>query len=237
MTVKVNIGDKFTFLTVLSDVKDSKKRIECICDCGKITQVLIYDLIKEHTKSCGCLKNITIKNTHKTNLKHDIKIGDVFKRLTVIELLFNPSNKKVKCRCECGNETILSVSNLLKTNSCGCFHKEIMASKNPWQTELNSYKHHNADKRNLIWDLSLENFIKLINQNCFYCNLEPNITTHVSKLKRNSIDRVDSTIGYILSNCVPCCKVCNNMKKNLPQSQFIELISKIYLNIKSGRLI
>ena len=48
-------------------------------------------------------------------------IGNKYNKLTVIEVL-NTSPKKLLCRCDCGNETVVFKSNLLRghTKSCGC---------------------------------------------------------------------------------------------------------------------
>lgn len=40
-------------------------------------------------------------------------------------------------------------------------------------------------------------------------------------------DRVDSSIGYLLTNLVPCCYPCNRMKNNLDYNLFIEKCKKI----------
>lgn len=55
----VNIGDKFSRLTVIGDgEKDhrGRKTIRCQCDCGNIVDVLPNCLVSGNTKSCGCLK-------------------------------------------------------------------------------------------------------------------------------------------------------------------------------------
>lgn len=53
-----------------------------------------------------------------------IEPGEVFAELTVMEEIEPgpPSNRRVRCRCSCGNEKIAFVSNLRlgRTRSCGC---------------------------------------------------------------------------------------------------------------------
>jgi len=44
----------------------------------------------------------------------------------------------------------------------------------------------------------------------------------------NGIDRLDSSRGYILENCVPCCKVCNYAKRNMSVNDFLNWIKKVY---------
>jgi len=61
--------------------------------------------------------------------------------------------------------------------------------------------------RNVI---SENEFIKLSSMNCQYCGAPG----------PNGIDRLDSSLGYIKCNCVPCCKHCNYVKGNLSMGDF-----------------
>lgn len=58
--------------------------------------------------------------------REDLK-GRVFEKLTVIEFdhVENNGNIRWKCKCECGNETVVAASSLKKgnTKSCGCLRK------------------------------------------------------------------------------------------------------------------
>ncbi|MBQ7485901.1 MAG: hypothetical protein IJT77_00210 [Clostridia bacterium] len=98
-------GDRFGKLTVLSI---QEKTVLCQCDCGNEKRVNKYNLLKGSTRSCGCLR-----------LTAPVKIGDVFGMLTVLEDL---GNRKMLCRCQCGNEKIICKDSLTSggTHSCGC---------------------------------------------------------------------------------------------------------------------
>lgn len=54
--------------------------------------------------------------------------GKRFGKLVVEEMMYGYRHKKTyaKCRCDCGNETIVCVCNLVKgaTKSCGCFEEK-----------------------------------------------------------------------------------------------------------------
>ena len=53
--------------------------------------------------------------------KHPSMVGKTHGRLTVIEDISSPgSDRKLVCKCECGNTTTISAYNLRKTSSCGC---------------------------------------------------------------------------------------------------------------------
>ena len=68
---------------------------------------------------------------------------------------------------------------------------------------------HNAKKRNKIFDLSFNEYKKLKNSSCLYCG---ELDTDS---KCRTIDRINSSFGYTIDNCVPCCKYCNRMKSDM----------------------
>ncbi|OGB84459.1 hypothetical protein A3F66_07060 [candidate division TM6 bacterium RIFCSPHIGHO2_12_FULL_32_22] len=87
-----------------------------------------------------------------------------------------------------------------------------------------------SKNRGYSFKLSLKQFSSLIKQNCFYCDSEPQNKTKFSTngvLKYNGIDRFNNDIGYILSNCVPCCKYCNYAKRNTDIKTFLDWIYRI----------
>ena len=57
---------------------------------------------------------------------------------------------------------------------------------------------------------------------CAYCGIET-----IDAVKRNGIDRLDSSVGYILDNCVPCCHMCNMMKGQVDPMTFVERCAHI----------
>jgi len=75
-------GQKFNRLTIIkldrteinkTNTKGYKVKIEfylCKCDCGNICIVRKYNLLNNHTKSCGCYKQDLLKITHKKNKKY-----------------------------------------------------------------------------------------------------------------------------------------------------------------------
>lgn len=61
---------------------------------------------------------------------HENIAGNIYGRLTAIEIYPAPRSKRAvwKCRCECGNITYVSISDLKcgKTRSCGCLRIEFL---------------------------------------------------------------------------------------------------------------
>jgi len=77
-----------------------------------------------------------------------------------------------------------------------------------------------AKHRNIEFNLSFLEFMKLWQKNCHYCN---------SEIKTIGLDRIDNTKGYTVNNIVSCCTYCNKMKLDRTTEQFIQHVEKIYL--------
>lgn len=145
---------------------------------------------------------------------------------------------KVRC-LNCGREMIRSYSGIFnnrnKIRGCTfCADKKIRSRdpEAPFHVYEGDYKG-SAAKRNLNYDLTSEQFKKLVTQNCYYCGAEPQLYKQYTYTEAymNGIDRVDSSKGYTLDNCVSCCKLCNQMKMEKPQSVFLNQIKNIYENL------
>jgi len=80
-----------------------------------------------------------------------------------------------------------------------------------------------AKKRDIPWELTEEEFKLFWDKDCKYCG---------TRTEGVGIDRVNSTKGYNLSNCVACCTKCNIMKTNYKEDEFLNHIKLIYKNIK-----
>jgi hypothetical protein len=80
-----------------------------------------------------------------------------------------------------------------------------------------------ANKRNIEWLLTDEEFKSFWGQPCSYCG---------NDIETIGIDRVDNNEGYYLNNCTPCCSICNKMKLDLSHDDFINKIKQIIKNLK-----
>jgi len=76
-TITVKKGDKIERLIVQriyfdQKGKDKKRKfVECLCECGNITNITLSALITKHTKSCGCLNIEKCRERcAKRNFKH-----------------------------------------------------------------------------------------------------------------------------------------------------------------------
>ena len=90
---------------------------------------------------------------------------------------------------------------------------------------------HDSKRKNRQFKLGFHYFVKIITGNCYYCGTEP-----VSLYRRyelrvlyNGIDRVNSSVGYITGNSVPCCFLCNQMKTNFSVDVFLRQVGAVAL--------
>ncbi len=118
------IGQRFGRLIVTKRIAGSRKKsakLECICDCGNATKVVTGNLQNGHTKSCGCLRNVS--------RVQDIT-GQRFGRLIVLELagITKRGFSKWLCQCDCGRKAAVLSTYLRQkqTISCGCYHTEVI---------------------------------------------------------------------------------------------------------------
>jgi hypothetical protein len=97
-----------------------------------------------------------------------------------------------------------------------------------------------AKRRNLKFEIDFELFCYVVNSSCFYCGSDGEIKKLSGSRKTSDlvvgIDRIDSSIGYIDNNILPCCMICNRMKLDYTQENFIKKIIKIYNNLNLGEL-
>jgi hypothetical protein len=169
--------------------------------------------------------------------------GKKFGRLSVIKFSNMKNGRAIwECKCSCGKNIFVGVKELKSgnTKSCGCLQKEKIGNlrrlppgESAFNKVYNTYKN-TAKRRGYEFNISEQEFKNITSKNCFYCGDSPISISSSNKKKAwdvylyNGIDRVDNGVGYIYSNCVPCCKHCNTMKMALPIDVFICKIIKIY---------
>jgi len=174
------------------------------------------------------------------------EIGNKYGKLTVIKRGGSTINQSVKwiCNCECGNEVEIIGANLRNgtTTSCGCNRgrKAEFDGSSVFKKNYSTLKRVCKSSGKEL-ELNFKEWYDLVNQNCHYCGLSP-YDKHYSYSKKryskgvdqdnvevfNGVDRIDSSKGYIKGNVVSCCTMCNRMKSDFNQKEFIKQIELIY---------
>lgn len=257
MSAKVNdiSGRIFGVLTATSDVdfrtngKSTRAYWRCRCVCGQEKWVRSSSLLSGDTTSCGCNKSSSISKVKKgrasTIFQNDL-MGKRFGRLTVTEESVRASSGKSKvtkwkCVCDCGAVKWVQRSSLMsgQSRSCGCLQKDTVSfirSLEPGTAAKNlifsQYKLR-AQRKNLSFELSQNEFIEISQKPCHYCG-----SLHSNKciaeglngeFRYNGIDRIDNELGYLSSNCVPACKLCNRAKDVMSKIDFLAWIKQTYI--------
>jgi hypothetical protein len=92
------------------------------------------------------------------------------------------------------------------------------------------YKRH-ASARDLEWQLSEAQLTSLFQGECHWCGEPPSNRTDRKRyngaFRYNGIDRVDNASGYVASNVVSCCIICNSMKRDFSREVFLDRARKI----------
>lgn len=187
-----------------------------------------------------------------------IHVGDSVGVRQVIKEARSPNGRrKLIVRCKCGREDTLYPSNISPNGCLSCRAKDNIAArrkslrKNKGIPEdvssnatnrFNSYKV-SAKHRGLDFKLSFLQYHEITQKDCFYCGVPPSNKYELRYPKGhpkegdprggdpyiyNGIDRIDSSIGYIMGNVVPCCAQCNRAKGDCSAREFLSWLHKAY---------
>jgi len=120
-----------------------------------------------------------------------------------------------------------------------------------WTQLYTSYRN-NARTRSIPFLLSKEELKAIASQPCAYCADAPRedrsfytgrLNANAKRgtqsksvdhyiIQRTGVDRIDSSLGYSLDNCVPCCKNCNLSKRALSVEEWKNWIRRVYVNLE-----
>lgn len=174
--------------------------------------------------------------------------SQVFGKLTVIGPGELKKSGKFKLqhwmvRCECGTSKSVSGAKLRNghTTSCGCLMREVAANLLRGKSYTKKYSPIEASAVRILRDvygneLTFEEFYKLSQQNCHYCNALPSNSFNSAKYNKksapqtvknatfvyNGLDRIDSTKTHTVDNVVPACWICNRAKGNLSYNDYVK---------------
>lgn len=138
------------------------------------------------------------------------------------------SKQCLKCGCKHGHDLQKGQTRTKRTPQESAYHYLFLQLRKE------------AKKRGFEWALTESDTHELVSQNCTYCNTEPSLICNPlrhmnlsqsrvdgSTIKRGGIDRVDSRLGYVPGNVVPCCVKCNSAKMDRSVDDFIAWARKL----------
>ena len=105
------------------------------------------------------------------------------------------------------------------------YMKDVLRYETNPSYRFDTYKRASV-QRKIEFNLTLEQSSKMFYDSCFYCG-QCGTDQHL-----NGIDRIFNDVGYEETNCVSCCKICNNIKYILEPSNFIYIVHHILNNLK-----
>lgn len=162
-------------------------------------------------------------------------IGVFFGKLKVVKFVGVDKKQQAlwECECECGNSKIANTHHLTIgiVKSCGCLRKtgfgDITGSH-----FANIKKH--AEIRKLIFEIEIEKIWNLFltqNRKCALSGVDL-VFDKIRGKTTASLDRIDSSKGYVEGNVQWVHKDVNRMKTNFPESEFKKWVVRIYETIK-----
>lgn len=143
------------------------------------------------------------------------------------------------CKCDCGKEVIIASKYLRKgdNKSCGCT-SNFSGYKQLTKSYFNNIKR-SAIARNIEFNITPEYIWKIFekqNQCCALSGFPIQITKkHYHKIRQTaSLDRIDSSKGYVEGNVQWVHKDINYMKNDFTEDEFCIWIKRIYEYKKLG---
>ena len=164
-----------------------------------------------------------------------------FGKLLVKEFAGHKSNlRQWLCVCDCGNQKIVRGSHLTKgfTKSCGCEAHPSKSNHKSWRgyeeipLDFFTTTKRNAELRNIEFNITIEYLWELFllqDRKCALSGRELKFgrISKDRKGKNVSVDRIDSTKGYVYGNIQWIDKQINIMKNKLDENEFLSLCNEI----------
>ena len=205
--------------------------------------------LREIAKSLGCTLGCIVRYVRKFRIPvndpyYDI-VGKKFGRLTVNNFANSDSNGQSYwyVTCDCGTKKVVQGKSLVRAAivSCGCWNREKCwqgcgdLSKTYWSALVKG-----AARRHIDCDLTIEEGWALFRQQNGKCALtgrelfiDPQYARHhvgQQSIQTASLDRIDSSRGYIKWNVQWVHVKVNRMKWDLDQDEFVRLCREVVTN-------
>ncbi len=164
----------------------------------------------------------------------DIKVGDKFGDWTVIntDVLSRNKARYVQCQCKCGTETYkLPIELLYENRDFQCAQRERALQTtitNGRVGDLTLTEHtrlrRSAEKRGYAFEVSIEYLWNLFQEQKQICAITGD---YIPNIKEASLDRIDSSKGYIEGNVQWVTYQANVSKHTMTMEQLYEFCRKV----------
>ena len=223
----VKIGSIFGKATVVASLGETKvsgrlrQKVRCQCSCGNLFETLDIYLWRIDNPRCRKCVNLGLRKYNKEE-----KVD----KLTVLGYEEQIARKLVICQCDCGNIVKLRANSLSlnRTNNCGCSPRGHWEGLGDLSLTYYSRIKRGAETRGFEFEVTIGYLWELYKSQEGRCNLTGDeIKLSRGKSQSASLDRIDSSKGYIEGNIQWVHKDINLMKMDFSQKHFIELCQKV----------
>ncbi len=202
----------------------SDKKWICKCECGFVKSVLGGTLKQGASRMC-----LICSAKSRTRSYREISEGERFGKLQILQYL---KSGLFLCKCDCGDQSEYRGYRLFRNMQDRCVkctrlknsYEEIR--KSYWEQIIRSAKDRNLDfsiDQEYVWELYLKQ-----NKKCVFTGIDLFFSNNSITSNSNlSLDRIDSSEGYIKNNVQWIYKPLNTMKMNLSQKEFIKLCKMV----------
>lgn len=227
----IKVGDTFGDWTVINTERFSKNGhvyVQCQCKCGTINDIASTALLRGKTSSC--------KSCSRRKLTTILPIGSKYKHWTVLEgPVYRKSTAYYKVQCDCGTIAYKLPIELnyqdrdFQCEKCAQRERAVKTTLNNGRVgdlTLTEYTRlrRSAEKRGYSFEVSIEylwNLFQIQNQICAITG------DYISNIKDASLDRIDSSKGYIKGNVQWVTRQANLSKHIMTMEQLCEFCRKV----------
>lgn len=248
------VGEQFgelKFLGIAPPHKNGRTQGSFQCSCGAGVVKVLSKVRSGHSRSCGCLRGAGWRAVADEDM-----VGQRFGRLVVQSR--NPRSTAAggtrwDCLCDCGQSKTLPLNRLRNgnTRSCGCLLRDSASEmgrsrkgKRGWNWKgvgdisrsfwgrIKS----GATRRGLAVEVTHEDIWQLFQEQkgrCALTNIAIGFPKVGGRVATASLDRIDSTKGYVEGNIQWIDKRVQQMKWDMPQDEFLSLCEAVCLGAKN----
>lgn len=211
---------------------------------GKTQRIIAHELGVSQALVQTWVKRYGIQPRSPGRKKYDVK-NKKFGFLTVLEEMEGCDKRHPawKCQCDCGEKVKVYASELIRGSRVSCpkcsgkrmgdlFWKGYGEISGHFWSQVRA----NATLRGMTLDITIKQaWLKFITQNrrCAITGIKLVFHRRDNTHTTASLDRIDSSCGYFLSNVQWVHKVINRMKTDLTQDEFVVWCCRVALNAES----